>query len=314
MFIKSFLYLKNYLSKDYYDNIYITSEFCRYDKKRADLGKQSVLPLTNREKRKYIDTMSRWLSQREVLSTAGALQTILLHMIVVACIITADYILFYILHLMKKFGEHVINVRGTARVHFTISGFGVISKYLNAFAQGVQINNTFQVDFNVSTCLPIPHEPDIRPIYYVIALYILTFTFLILHAYGMRMRRGIVAYFYPEQEYDRIMFLHNQIRHKRATIFTWLKQYLPFRRKQQDISEKISLRGMCFYRCPKMASLFGCCTPKEPLECMVCAGADDGLHKFYECKTLKCNGVFCGDCYREAKGECLVCNCSNTLM
>lgn len=52
------LYRYKFLTKDRFDNKYITKNFRYIDLRRAKLGKETVLPLNHRERAQYI-TVSR---------------------------------------------------------------------------------------------------------------------------------------------------------------------------------------------------------------------------------------------------------------
>lgn len=66
LFINSVFYLKNFLSKDQYDNFYITKSFKVYDQQCKTTGKSALLPLKRKERKKYVDTRSLWLSSKEL--------------------------------------------------------------------------------------------------------------------------------------------------------------------------------------------------------------------------------------------------------
>ena len=51
LFLKSILYVKNYRTKDHYDNIYITRAFEKFDEDCKKKGHKTVLPLKEENKR-----------------------------------------------------------------------------------------------------------------------------------------------------------------------------------------------------------------------------------------------------------------------
>ena len=61
----AYVHLKNYLSRDAYDNIYINNQFRQMDQKRTKMAGESVLPLKGYEKNYVVDTSSG------VLGTTG---------------------------------------------------------------------------------------------------------------------------------------------------------------------------------------------------------------------------------------------------
>ena len=305
LLVKSSMYLKKYLTKETYDNIYITHYFYKYDAKRGKLGKTTVLPLTSREKKKYIDTTVRWPHQKEIVSLQKGVAVYVKPLIITLCVIGVDYILYYLLLLINKYSAQIIKISGPPRITTQVLGSGIIAEYMKILSEGVNLNDTYSSSLNITYCNPKPTHPDLGISVLIAFLYLLMFSFIVLEAFGLRLRRKIASSFYPESEFDRVRFLHAQIIHKRANIFTWLKQYLPFTKKT-DVSEHISLSAMFFYRCPKLAAFFGCCNP-EKIECMVCFKEDDGTTIFRKCAGSGCKGVFCRDCFTKANKNCMVC-------
>ena len=271
------------------------------------MGKQTVLPLTKRERKKYIDTTILWPHPDEIAGLKKSVGMYVKPIIITLCIVGIDYVLYYLLLLINKYGEQLITISGASRVDIKVLGSGVIAKFMKIFGDGINLNNTYSSTINITNCLPDSHLPDIGISFLIAFLYLLLLIFILLDAFGMRLRRKIASHFYPESEFDRIRFLHAQIIHKRAGIFDWLKQYLPFQRGKTDSSEHITLSAMFYYRFPKCAALFGCCKPEKKLECMVCFQGDNGTTIFRECAKPGCRGVYCKDCYKKARKNCMVC-------
>lgn len=48
------MYRFKYLTRDYFDNVYITHTVELIDERRQELGKETILPLTWHESRKYV--------------------------------------------------------------------------------------------------------------------------------------------------------------------------------------------------------------------------------------------------------------------
>ena len=278
----------------------------RYDAKRGKLGKRTVLPLSPREMRKYIDTTLPWPHPEEIGGLKKSVSMYAKPIIITLCIIGVDYVLYYLLLLINKYGEQLITISGASRINVQVLGSGVVAEFMKIFGEGINLNNTYSSTINITYCLPNSHQPDTGTSVLIASLYLLMLIFIILEAFGMRLRRKIASLFYPESEFDRVRFLHAQIIHKRANIFDWLKQYLPFRRRYADESEHITLSAMFYYRYPKFAKFCGCCNP-EKLECMVCFKEDNGTTIFRRCARPGCRGIYCKDCYKKARKNCMVC-------
>ena len=60
-------YRTKFLTRDHFDNYYITSNMRLLDEKREDALKDVLLPLKGKEKRKYIETSKRTTCTRTAL-------------------------------------------------------------------------------------------------------------------------------------------------------------------------------------------------------------------------------------------------------
>ena len=307
LFINSVFYLKNFLSKDRYDNFYITKSFKIYDQQCKTTGKSSLLPLKRKERKKYVDTRSLWLSSKELNKTTQGLVKVAIHFLIATVIIFFDYVLYFVLQLIDRYGNLNINLRGSTTFDVSVEGKGPISKFLKVFLTSIELNSEFDLDFNLTTCIPNPSQPNVKNIYIFGFLYLFIFVLVILQAYGLRLRRKIATFFYPERDAERIHYLHEKIEANRKSFFSWLNHRLASNHKQHYVENRMAFRGWLEYRHPRIAKCFCCCLPKKKI-CICCSNEQDRTTKFYECE--KCHSEYCDDCYRDMQYTCLI--CSNT--
>ncbi|XP_033753289.1 DC-STAMP domain-containing protein 2-like [Pecten maximus] len=305
LLLRSFLYLSKWRAKEAYDNIYITKEFARYDAKRKNSGKEHILPLKQREKHKYIVTNSILMAPLELKTCQKGAVMIGRSLLISTIIIAIDYALYYLLVLIETYGNINVNVSGTGVIMLNVEGSSIMAVILRQLASAVAIDYDYNIDFNMTYCLPNPHEPDTRTIYLVVFLYLMAFAMMFMQAYGLRIRRKVAAHFYPEVEFDRIQYLHSKIRIKRRTLVGWIAHLLTSRRKEKDVSERMTLGSWFYYTCPFMASMCDC-QPAKTI-CLNCDRESDGLLKFHICQTKGCDSVYCTPCFREMNEICQVC-------
>ena len=74
----------------------------------------------------------------------------------------------------------------------------------------MNLNSTYNVTFNFTTCLPNPNKPEYSTAAVIIFLYCIALFCTLLQGYGLRLRRKIASIFYPEQEVARIHYLHEK--------------------------------------------------------------------------------------------------------
>ncbi|XP_076114020.1 DC-STAMP domain-containing protein 2-like [Mytilus galloprovincialis] len=309
LFLKSIFYLKKFLSKDSYDNIYISKAFKTYDQQCKEQGKPSVLPLKRKECRNYADTRSPWLSSKEIDHAKTGITKIGIHILIATVIIFFDYVLYFVLKLIDRFGNLNINIGGTSSLSVSVEGSGFISAFLRAFLGTVELDSDFGVEFNLTTCIPTPSKPDDDNIYKFSFLYFFAFVFLIMQAYGLRLRRKIVTFFYPERDIERIKYLHEKIQHQRKSLMNWLTQHVISRNKQFHMENRISFRGWMKYRCPIFAKCFCPCLAYKT--CISCENKDDGKIRFHRCD--KCQSNYCEECFGDMNYSCLICKTESNI-
>ncbi|VDI57840.1 Hypothetical predicted protein [Mytilus galloprovincialis] len=310
LFLKSIFYLKKFLSKDRYDNIYISKAFKTYDQQCKEQEKPSVLPLKRKECRNYADTRSPWLSSKEIDHAKTGITKIGIHILIATVIIFFDYVLYFVLMLIDRYGNLNINIGGTSSLSVSVEGSGFISAFLRAFLSTIKLDSDFGVEFNLTTCIPTPSKPDDNNIYKFSFLYFFAFVFLIMQAYGLRLRRKIVTFFYPERDIERIKYLHEKIRHQRKSLLNWLTQHVISRNKQFHMENRITFRGWMEYRCPIFAKYFCPCLPKYKT-CISCENKEDGRIRFHQCD--ECQSNYCEECFGDMKYICLVCNAKSNM-
>lgn len=306
LLLRSFLYLHKWRAKEKFDNIYITKEFEKYDAKRKALGKEHIMPLKSRERKKYIVTNSILMAPAEMKNCKKGAVMIGRSLLIATLVILVDYALYYILVLVETYGKIDIQVSGTNVITLDVQGSSPIAILLRSLASSVSIDYDYNIDFNMTFCLPNPHEPSTANICLVVFLYIVAFVLMFMQAYGLRLRRKIAAHYYPEVEFDRIQYLHAKMIIKRKTLLDWIAHMLTSRKKEKDISERMTFSSWFYYSCPFLASMFDC-QPTKTI-CLNCDRESDGLMRYHLCKTKGCDAIYCAPCFKEMNETCQVCN------
>ena len=306
LFLKSLLYVKKYRTKDRYDNIYITQAFKNFDEDCKSKGQKSVLPLTQREVKRYIFTTSKQLSMTEISRLKSKIIVFAYHVMISALIIAFDYILYYVLMLIQTYANVALTVEGVNTIDIDVGGKGIFSIIIRYLVNNLNLNSTYSVDFNFTTCLPNPSMPRVSTIPVLLILYVCALFFTIMQGYGLRLRRKIASSFYPEQEVARIHYLHEKIIHERFSFGVWIKDLVFRRRKRNEVMERITFRGYLASRFPCFARCCECLLPNRR-SCNCCDSLARRGMIFKKCINENCNAVFCQECFSLMKGHCLVC-------
>ncbi|WAR04307.1 DCST1-like protein [Mya arenaria] len=310
IFAQSVWYLRNYLAKDGYDNIYITSQLKELDEGNKKIGKDSILPLKKKEHEKYVDTTSIKLSSCELSSCKLGLIQVLLHFIICLVIIAFDVAIFYILEMVRKQGDVELEVKGQGHVTVEVQGKGPVADFYRILITGLNVDQNYSANINISECLPNAIVPEFTMIPVYIICYIVTVLSVILQGYGLRLRRKISAYYYPEQERARLDYLHKKIRHKRVGFLRFIRQQVLSTHKESQVKEKLRLSTWLMFKIPFLAKIL---PQREKLECLSCEQTEGSFSsvKLRKCKGesggMDCDAVYCEECWKALGDNCPLC-------
>ncbi|KAL3831279.1 hypothetical protein ACJMK2_023052 [Sinanodonta woodiana] len=312
LFLQSFWYLRNYLARDSYDNIYITKRFKDLDQERKDCGLSCVLPLKKKEKQLYIDTSSRCITLVEVGHGKFGLAQTGIHFLLCFSVLLFDYLLYYILDLIKRHGNGNIHYNGTTKFILNVDGIGFVAKLYRELIQGLNINESYIGELNLTKCLPDPSMPDSLNIPVYIVLYHVAVLFVLMKECALRARRKITAYYFPRQEEARIHYLHKLIRHKRISFWKFLRQKINLSYKERCVNEQLHLMTWLSVKMPCLAR---CLSLKDKI-CLICETAEGGFHDivFVRCSGDQCDAYYCTDCYETLNKTCPLCSVDDVVL
>ncbi|XP_067663679.1 protein sneaky-like [Haliotis asinina] len=215
-FIKACLYVRRYLRSIKFDNIYLRDQIKYLDKHiRAEDESKALFPLKDLEKKKYVDSSTLNLSRLESISWTMGLTQVTLHIFLSAMVILVDYGLYYVLTILQRDGDVDFLVTGGVWLQVNVSGSGPFADMFRTVVEGISVSKSFEDVLNFKICLPSPTEQPRKILYLIISLYSLVLVFVLLQAYGLRLRHKMVAFFFPEREAERIHYLYRHILNKR---------------------------------------------------------------------------------------------------
>ncbi|KAL3831278.1 hypothetical protein ACJMK2_023051 [Sinanodonta woodiana] len=311
LFLRSFWYVRNYLARDSYDNIYITKRFKDLDQERKYCGLSCVLPLKKKEKKLYIDTSSWRITLVKIGHGKFGIAQIGIHFLLCLVVLLFDYLLYYILDLIKRHGNVNIQYKGTSKFILNVEGTGFIANFYRELIQGLNINESYIGELNFTNCLPEPSMPDSLNIPVYIVLYLLAVMFVLMKECALRARRKITAYYFPRQEEARIQYLHKLIRHKRISFWKFLRQKIKSSYKENCVNEQLQLMT---WLSAKMPCLARCLSQKDKI-CLSCEAAEAGFHDIglMKCSGDQCNAYYCTDCYETMNKTCPLCSVGDVV-
>ncbi|NXL72348.1 DCST2 protein, partial [Leptocoma aspasia] len=217
-------YRRRYLRDDTFDNVYITRRFVEMDLRCAEQGKPTVLPLSAREKGRYIPPGALWLSKNERRQYGLQLFAFLRHMLLGFSILLADYSIFWLLDLFRHQLSTEITARAPSTMTISVNGTGYTSEIYQDLVSAFNTLQEGEVSVLSQVCLIEPVEPDHSTYITIGILYGIWLFISVFGSYMARLRRAVCAAYFPSREQERLAFLHNIIRARREWVIFSLRR------------------------------------------------------------------------------------------
>lgn len=203
-------YLRSYLRDIKFDNFYITSVFVRMDEGLA--RKERVLPLSDDEEMKYLTTFTcRRRTRDELKHQRTSCRSGILFLALSCSLMYLDNIFYYILDSIHRHSLIKYHDLGHHSVNIAVRGQGSLARIIRQLTH--RLNSAYEMDRTTTTmaCLPEPRKTRVT---FYIDFFGLIMAYLIMDQliiYAMRFRRLTCAYFFPEKERERLVYLRKKI-------------------------------------------------------------------------------------------------------
>lgn len=296
----SYLHIKYYMSRDTYDNNYVTENLKQLDVKRAEVAGEQLLPLRKYERNYLIDSTQTDLSPPEEGLYSIGLCLLLMHLVLSFTCYMFDYILYWILSTIQRYGNPRMDITGQAALEDVLDGEGAIVDLLDLFLSGFHGGKVYEFENGKNQCLPAAHAPQLHYLIVIFCMYIILILTILMKAYLLRLRNRITGYFYPDRDKVRTVHLYNVILNQRARMPKLLQTRARIRQREQQQQQQISLLHKMAAKCAP-CRVFLYASP----HCLVCDVIED--QTFTYCETERCSGVYCADCYTDLGYICPLC-------
>ncbi|XP_006814964.1 DC-STAMP domain-containing protein 2-like [Saccoglossus kowalevskii] len=308
IFLKAWIYRRKYLAKDRFDNCYITSLFVEMDDKRMAMDKETILPLRRMERGKFIRPFSLRLARMERFSMITGLVLWFAQGLWTALIMSADYGAHWLLHMIAVHATVKTQAQSTHDVRMRVDGEGLLADLYRVVISGFDpmTGRNFSVD--TTKCLPMARPPDI-PLYSTIGtIYGIALFLVLTEAYGLRLRRVVAAYYYPQRERERIAWLYTHILKRRGGFLRFLRKAIRKNSKNSHPTEKVSMIDFCAAMFPMVEKILKMCGIEKKY-CLGCgqSGDKDDTENFKHCVNHGCKGIYCIMCFADLNNMCTLC-------
>ena len=307
LIFQSYRYLKNYLARDTYDNWYLTRRFKSIDKKRMEAQGEGLLPLKKQEINSLVDVTMCGLSPMENDLYRKGLLLVTVHFLLGILCILFDTMLYWLMEMVRKHGDVEPEFSTSPGVQIIVNGNSAVAEFIQLFLDGFHARPLLRMTHH-KVCLPNPHQLDSVTLLVLGALYFIAFLLVILQAYGLRLRHKIIAYYYPQRERARTVYLYNMLVYRRSLMYRHLRRRIKARFKEQQVLQYIS----CLHCLARKIACFRIFTKWQGrLHCWGCNTPED--ETFHQCVTDQCPGLYCEECYEIIERVCPLCQENSEL-
>ena len=237
----SYVYIKYYVSRDAYDNIYVTRALKDLDRKRMEVARETLLPLKKYERNYLVDMTMTDLSPPEDNLYKAGLSILVIHLCLSLSCYVFDYVLYWIMALIEYHARPSFDITGRESLKDVVDGQGIIVDLLRHFLNSFHTKNLFGLTVDTYACIPRPVAPSVVNLLVVFFMYFVLILVILLKAYLLRARNRLTALFYPERERVRVVHLYNILLGQRSRMQQTLQQSARATNRENVLQRQISL-------------------------------------------------------------------------
>ncbi|XP_055913918.1 DC-STAMP domain-containing protein 2 [Eupeodes corollae] len=304
--LKALLYKNKYLTSNHFDNHFIAKDFISLNNQREKMGLDVVLPLTRKERRKYVMITSLTLVHAEIFSMSRTFLFLTISSVQLLCICIADYSLYWLLSMIYFYGKQEAGLEIPPFLTVNISGGGFTAEILKGIVHAFEpLSEKYELD--PRPCLPKPIVPNYRRYWEIVGLIFIAWVFLILQPYGLRLRQVIMCIYYPDRSRERALWLYNEILLRRTSFIKFARRQARRSILKDSNVKDYSLLDWIRSRTNQywiFRKIFGSGKLKA---CNICGTPLKGEESSVNCQQIGCSGMYCAECFGEMNNICCLC-------
>ncbi|XP_018570719.1 DC-STAMP domain-containing protein 2-like [Anoplophora glabripennis] len=314
LIIKVTYYRFKFLTSEKFDNKYINKDFREIDMRRAKLGKETVLPLNDREMQVYVAVSSKKLAKSEKKALAKAASSLATVSLKLAIFMAGDYSLFWILNLIKYYGKFQSKVQAPNMPSVHVAGNGFLADLLRSIVKAFQPAG-INLEIDTVPCLPTPIPPNYDRYVQIATIIVLCWVLALLEPYGLRLRHIVMCYYHPVRAKQRAIWLYNHIMRARNSFLKLARRQLRRKILGDGSIAKITCKEYLAanFKSKITTSVFRICALclGEHLQqcCLLCGEVfrESDNKKPIKCHTPNCPGIYCEQCFADLQNLCTIC-------
>ena len=279
---EAFRYHKLFMSRNCFDNHYLTTHFKSIDELRKSSGtSDGLLPLKKGELKKYVRPSACQLAVAERNNLCKFLFIYFIYLLFALIFILFDY--FFYRAIADEWETSPADASGNETASTSVSGYPE----------------------ECSLKLTPPSQ------WYVIVLPVLLGGLLLmifLQAHVLRLRRFVTRRFYPRRERKRVAYLYYKILEDRRSFVKAVIGRINSKVDENEMLKELDVAMVLANHFQTMDWLFTT-LHLGTKSCMVCG---TGLNKKYIfCESESCEAVYCRTCFWDLENKCLGCMCGS---
>ncbi|XP_058463840.1 DC-STAMP domain-containing protein 2 [Malaya genurostris] len=304
--IRSIRYKLKYLTKDHFDNCYLSRDFERIDERRKTLGRDSVLPLTQAERTRYIGLTSASLTRKEQLRIARNAVFLFVSSVQIMGLLSADYCLYWLLITIRYATLRQAGIETPPMITLEVSGWGMVADMYRGIVGAFEPMVKHLGILDPVLCAPEPHRPNLTRYLQICLILLFCWLCIVLEPYGLRVRQLIMKLYYPSRARERTAWLYNDILLKRENFIKIIRRQR-FCNKNGSVQENANWMDVIrsktnrFWICRK---IFGNSGGRRCIQCGTRLTKDDLI----SCLRPGCPGVYCYECCLDVQYVCSICS------
>ncbi|XP_066228582.1 dendritic cell-specific transmembrane protein isoform X1 [Saccopteryx leptura] len=222
-----------------FENIYITRQFVQFDERERHHHRPCVLPLNQKEKRKYVVIPSLWLTPKERKNLGLFFFPVLTHLYVWVLFAAIDFLLYRLIFSVSQHFEGLPALEVHLKLHREEKG-----------TENIIHDSSFNISLFEPNCIPKPKLLLSRTWVPLSIILVILVVLGLLSSFLMQLKILVSGSFYPSMQRDRIQYLHakllkkrskqpgGEVRRQLSLYFTKINFWLPvlrvIRKKQVD--------------------------------------------------------------------------------
>uniref|UniRef100_A0A8C8RHV0 DC-STAMP domain containing 1 n=1 Tax=Pelusios castaneus TaxID=367368 RepID=A0A8C8RHV0_9SAUR len=291
IFISAFSYTNHYNHDIRFDNLYVTTYFRQIDARRRQ-QKRTLLPLRRAE-------VSGVIFPCRLAIQATELKNILLDCIPPLVFLLLAWGLDHLLYTMFSVIQHhsfvQYSFRSSHHLEVRVGGRSLLARLLRSTIGALNTSSEMAMESTNLACLPHPQAMTQRDyLFSCLPLGALVLLCLV-QAYAHRLRRTIAAFYFPKREKKRILFLYNELLHKRQAFVQLQRRRIIRRARRQQALPLLERVYLC---CPLLRRYLR-------RFCVLCGSPESQSSQL--CPTPTCCTIYCRPCWRDMGQICFAC-------